>query len=369
MASRMSPLSLASLNGVELEPRLVAHAAWADGLRPLVALTAIGSTSEAGPTTPDDRGAGLLAGVSAEQRGGQILLTVRMAESCPGCSLRLAGVTRAVGDGITNALFRLPLGARSAVVEMTDSRGQFVPVARVELSPDGRVVRSTAESDADDGDDESADGHDSAMAMVMPMSAGGADMALHAGGDFGGGPPMVTHDRMSVRHEPGAMTGHAGDMPHRWWTGAGGGPSADHMAPGSAPSTDGPGSSHAADDADPFRDESGPVWGMPSGDGHDLAARSWLVRPPHSTEQVDEDDADPVPEVVDPVDPVSAKSAADSGDPAQPAIDPGESAWPIAAGGTAAAATLFAASHALEQRSRKLAALATLPPERRPRAA
>jgi hypothetical protein len=364
MASRTSPLSVASLHGFELEPRLVAHAAWADGLRPLVALTAIDSTDEPGPMTRDDRGAGLLAGVSAEQRGGQILLTVSVAEWCPGCTIRLAGVTRAVGDGVTSALFRLPSGVRTAVVEMTDDRGQFVPVARVELSPDGRVVRTTADSDG-----EADVGHDSDMPMVMPMTDGGTEMAPHADGDAGGGPPMGTHEGMTVRHDPGVMTGHADDMPHPSRIADAGGMPSEHMAPEPAPSAARSDSGHAADDADPFRDESGPVWFMPSVDGHDPAMRSWLVQAPQSGEQATEDDPEPLPEVVDPADPMTAVSFTPVTDPAPPVADAAESTWPIATSGAAAAITLFAASHALEQRSRKLTARATLPSERRPRAA
>src|SRR5262245_48863256 len=121
------------LNPVELESRFVAHAG-------LASMAVMDSMDDGGrDPRPPARPTGAIAGIEAERRGGQILLTIRVADWCPQCSLRLSGVTRQVGDGNDRAYFLIPSFSRRLIVEMTDESGRFVPVLHVTLGPDGRI--------------------------------------------------------------------------------------------------------------------------------------------------------------------------------------------------------------------------------------
>jgi hypothetical protein len=346
----MATAPQARLNGVELERRLVANAA----------LSATSTMSDMGSMEPAGRLAAVIAGVNAEPQGGRVLVTVNVSESCPACTLRLAGATRSVGDGVTSAMFRVPLGARTILVEMSDDRGRFVPVMRVELGPDGRVLRQTVLSAGDDGPLEAAAGHESGMAM--PMAGDDASMASHAGGATGGGAMSVAHDRMDVTHALATMSGHVADtQPHFRPGDAGTGAAAEHMPPESGRSGDTSDGSHVPEDADPFADAPAAVQDSPSDGGHGPSVRFWPFHQALPWAQAVDDDAEAIAEIVDPMAPLPPLIVTEPYDTTLPITDQGESTWPIAAGGAAATFAFFAASRALERRARWAALNATTP--------
>src|SRR5262245_7004903 len=338
----MAPKPRATLNSVELERRLCANAA----------LSTTASMSDMRAMEPADRLAAAIAGVNAERQGGRVLLTVNVTVSCPGCTVRLAGATRAVGDGVTSAMFRGPLGVRDLLVEMTDDRGRFVPVLRVELAPNGRVVRHTVLSDAADEPIVAAATHESGMAM--PMTAADASMSSHLGGGNGGGAMGAPHDRMDDDHSLAAMTGHAADaQPHLGPSIAGAGETAEHMPAEPARSADRSEDSHLPESADPFADAPGVMQDITTDGGHGTAARFWPFYQSLPFAQATDEDAEAVAEIVDPTTPMPALVIADDSVAIQPTTQQGESTWGIAAGGAAVTVTLFAASRALERRARR----------------
>lgn len=328
------------LRATELELRLTPSSS--------MALTGSMDSETDDRTLNDMPRASAVVTIESQPKSGRVLLKIRVADWCPSCSVRISGVTRQVGDGITDAMFQIPVGARSVYLEMALDDGPYVPVMRVQFGADGQVERLLELSEGHHAF-RNAQSHESLMAM--PMGDHDLIMTVNTVNDVA--QTISPHRSMSDGQTATGMTLHSAPivMPgHRGSMAATANGVSNDKSMTNMP-RDNRNAGHSTEEPNHFGDSAEMTDEVQSEGMHAMSTQRDETAGKGRMRSID-DEGRSFPQLIDPPIAVSCSIADTPSTESELHSSTTEGTWSIGIGGAFVSVALAAASHAIERRAR-----------------